>query len=402
MLPGDALVLLDGRYTQALRPAVSGTVLSPITIRSVTDGGAIIDGELAREPCVFRWDTDLVIVGIRCERSSGSVVIVRDAERIELQRVSAHEATGSNRHIFYIHMATDVLLEDVAASGFGTFMYVSNNAQRVTLRRCFGRWQQSAPSDGGGFVNVSHDSADARVENCVGFGEIADNNSGITVGSADRVVVQGNVVRGVWGWAYFDGAEQKRTEGNRFVDNVALENRLGMFQRGDVSMRVDRMTFAGTLENVFAVSPHSIEPKDADFAIYGELHNTILLGGNRGINVSASSYITGFVNDCNNLFGLTSPYYGQASPGPNDISVDPGFDVARYGRGAYLAPPLLTCAADGSRIGAEVLYRFRDGELTEERLWPWPMEDRIFAEQGISVTWEAHGGIWSALTGLYP
>jgi hypothetical protein len=29
------------------------------------------------------------------------------------------------------------------------------------------------------------------------------------------------------------------------------------------------------------------------------------------------------------------------------------------------------------------------------------MEDRIFAETGISVTWEANGGIWKTLDGVY-
>jgi len=58
-------------------------------------------------------------------------------------------------------------------------------------------------------------------------------------------------------------------------------------------------------------------------------------------------------------------------------------------------------------MGAEVLYCYVDGVLTDEPLWPWPMEDRIFKEtqelfgQGISVTWEANGGLWKTLDGIY-
>lgn len=52
-------------------------------------------------------------------------------------------------------------------------------------------------------------------------------------------------------------------------------------------------------------------------------------------------------------------------------------------------------------MGAEVLYRYKDGALTRQRLWPWPMEDRIRAETGISVTWEAQGGLWRTLDGVY-
>jgi hypothetical protein len=36
--------------------------------------------------------------------------------------------------------------------------------------------------------------------------------------------------------------------------------------------------------------------------------------------------------------------------------------------------------------GARLTNRYVDGVLTNEPLWPWPMEDRIQAELGISVT----------------
>jgi hypothetical protein len=36
--------------------------------------------------------------------------------------------------------------------------------------------------------------------------------------------------------------------------------------------------------------------------------------------------------------------------------------------------------------GARLTHRYVDGVLTNEPLWPWPMEDRIQAELGISVT----------------
>lgn len=70
--------------------------------------------------------------------------------------------------------------------------------------------------------------------------------------------------------------------------------------------------------------------------------------------------------------------------------MDPGYDVVHYGRGAYLLRP-------EGELGAEVLYRYHDGELTSIPLWPWPMEDRIARELGRSLTWEAAGGIWRAL-----
>lgn len=49
---------------------------------------------------------------------------------------------------------------------------------------------------------------------------------------------------------------------------------------------------------------------------------------------------------------------------------------------------------EGADIGADVRYQYINGVKTNEPLWPWPMEDRIFAETGFSVTWEANGGLW--------
>ena len=53
-------------------------------------------------------------------------------------------------------------------------------------------------------------------------------------------------------------------------------------------------------------------------------------------------------------------------------------------------------------MGANILYEYMNGILTNQPLWPWPMEDRIMAETGMSVTWEANGGIWRTLKGVYP
>jgi hypothetical protein len=56
---------------------------------------------------------------------------------------------------------------------------------------------------------------------------------------------------------------------------------------------------------------------------------------------------------------------------------------------------------EGCDIGAQVLYRYKNGVLSNEPLWPWPMEDRIFKETGVSVTRESKGGLWKTLDGIY-
>lgn len=93
----------------------------------------------------------------------------------------------------------------------------------------------------------------------------------------------------------------------------------------------------------------------------------------------------------------------HAVPGTGEKYINPAYDTDTYGKGAYLMIPnaLKGQGENGADIGAEILYQYVDGKLTNVPLWPWPMEDRIKAETGYSVTWESGGGIWKTLNGVY-
>ena len=60
------------------------------------------------------------------------------------------------------------------------------------------------------------------------------------------------------------------------------------------------------------------------------------------------------------------------------MGVHPGYVNATYGYRAYLI-------RDPFGTGAEVLYRYQDGVLTDVLLWPRPMKDRILRESGTGV-----------------
>ena len=155
------------------------------------------------------------------------------------------------------------------------------------------------------------------------------------------------------------------------------------------------------------MQPQSEPPaKDADFEMGADIRNSVFVGGGTGFDVVPSPYLVSFVNTYNNLFGMPLLYNNAASQGVGEISVDPEFDLSTptYGKGAYLiAPAALASAGEGgSPMGAEILYRMENGELTSTPLWPWPMEDRILREAGASVTWESQGGLWQTLSGVYP
>lgn len=416
--PGDTLTLKNGTYNQTLNITVSGTETAPITIRAENDGGAIIDGQGVQIPFNIFGSSqtpyhDIIVEGIRCQNSKESVVAINYVDRVTLKRVSAYGAGSGNYHVFDIYKSTHLLLEDIIASGSGRVMYDVLDSQYVTLRRCWGRWVSHSGGGGPNYIVQIYGSDDCIVENLVGTvaSGITDVVGGIAVWcntnnvSANRNKIFGNVLYGGFlSWAYCCSSAIHRIEGNRFINNVSINNQYGFFQRADADMRASNLTIVGNISQAFALQETS-DPKDADFEIKGDVRNSIFLSGDIGFNIVNSSHLTSFTNAYNGLYQLGRPYIGIASQGLGEIAVDPGFNTSKYSKGGYLfvpdESPLKNSGEVGTPMGAEVLYRYQNGALTSEPLWPWPMEDRIFAETGVGVTWEANGGLWKTLEGVY-
>ncbi|MCJ7739934.1 hypothetical protein MUP32_01275 [Candidatus Microgenomates bacterium] len=99
----------------------------------------------------------------------------------------------------------------------------------------------------------------------------------------------------------------------------------------------------------------------------------------------------------------TNPYENTAAgTGEGPLSVN--WDTNQWGDGAYLIASktnLKGIGENGKNIGADVIYQYENGVITSKPLWPWPMEERIKKESGVSVTWEANGGLWKTLDGVY-
>ena len=121
-----------------------------------------------------------------------------------------------------------------------------------------------------------------------------------------------------------------------------------------------------------------------------------------GVNVSPSAVPTTVVTLNNVYHSVPQRLEGVAAPGTDDVDADPMFDTAQFGVGGYLrGSTALGAAPDGNPYGARVMFRVVDGALTDEPLWPWPMESRIRRETGRSVTWEEAGGLWRTLCDAY-
>jgi hypothetical protein len=413
--PGQTLVLLDGVYTRNLSPTISGSAGSPITIRAANDGQAILDGEFMRSPCWFNNVSYLNIEGIQCKNlnaaaTNTSLFQIGNANNIVVRRVSLHEA-NDGASLMLVYRSSEVLVEDSIGSGRARDFFHTYASSQVTFRRLFGVLP-TVNDNGSGVANVQlSGSDDVLVENCLAFATSPSNNfdsSAIAVsGSSDggnRNRLIGNIGFKIPDWTFWVGSGGTRIQDNLWRDNVSIDGDLGLFQRSDANMEVQRLTVAGADGVSFSLRPLDAATPDPDFEVNGKLRNSVFLGPGAGISYAPLTFTASIDHDYNLISGGDQPHRGTA-PGDNELvdAVLPRYDTATYGKGAYLIAPanLASAGEGGGRMGAEVLYRTVDGSLSCQPLWPWPMEERVLGELGMSPTFDVAGGLWATLDGLY-
>jgi hypothetical protein len=189
---------------------------------------------------------------------------------------------------------------------------------------------------------------------------------------------------------------------NFFENNVSINNQAGFYHKGGIEVLVNKLTAVNSLRDIFTQTESTEYPQDPDYATEGTVKNSIFLTSPHTAIYKAISNST-LVSRYNTAYDVAQFYSGSVSDKTGDNQTNPVFNTSTYGKGAYLMSPsnLKGTGEGGANRGAEVLYRYIDGKLTSIPLWPWPMEDRIKAETGYSVTWEAGGGLWKTLNGVY-
>ena len=416
MQPGNCLEVGDGTYTRALEPTVSGTEGAPIVIRAATDGEAIVDGLLSHVPCRFGNAANetlrhVYIEGLRCQNGQPNAVRIQNASHITLKRVSASNA-DLQEPVFFLWSAEDVVLEDVAGSGTGRSIFDALSSSRVVFRRCFGIYSNGA---GENYVLGLRGVDQSLVENCIltNGTAVAGGAHGLIINRADwnmspsrDNVVFGSIIFDVHRNGIVVTSQKRTIETVNVLNSVIVgAGDYALFQRsGDLG--IEDLTIAdNTIGISVATEPDPPgETKDPGFSLNLTGDSSFITGGRCGVNISEPQYLGVVDVDYFAFHNVDDPYCTDAQAGPNDSVVqDLPFDTQRFGKGAYaMRPePLQSSGKDGT-MGADVLYRSRDAAITDCPLWPWPMEDRIRAETGISVTWEAFGGLWKSLDDVYP
>jgi Bacterial Ig domain/Chondroitinase B len=422
--PGDTLIFNDGTY-KSLRldtnigTGIHGTATAPITIKAANDGKAIFDANGTTEPIFVNGSSYVTIEGFVARNSSDSVVYLfgnntgtlGGDDHITLRRITAYGAADGNNHVFNISFgATNVLVEDCAAWGRGRYKFIAYHADHVTFRRDWAYWEgytSFSPAPRAPFA--VYGARNVTLENVIGTNAIptqVDNNYYTSVWvTTDDTTNWPSDNTTILGSMFYNNCEGFWENSSAGINTLLKDDYFEIPSNASCPLYSTRPYGDGMVWNY---NPNSGTTTNATFITNKVGFNRF---GSTGTPSIANSIFlsngTAIVADAGHSY---SDFYGNTSNGTtltsSDEQVNPGYDTTTYGRGAYLFIPQTSpskgAGVNGADIGANILYDYVNGQLTTTPLWPWPMEGRIMAEKGKSVTYAANGGFWKTLSGVYP
>jgi hypothetical protein len=389
LYPGDTLILLDGVYYQSLNPNIrNGEAGKPITVKAKNDGKAIIDGEYKRIPIKLgdTWPPIgdyFILEGIIAKNSSGMVIQIHGRKNNILRRISAYNAnTDTNSAVIGVlwESSQHNLIEDCVAAGTGRKMLYTFKGENNIFRRCFVDWQAW---DG----REWHD--------CWPWGD------GIEVYNGSFNIIENSIAYSMnptWAINIMANDPKAKAIGNKVLGSIAVL--AGM--REDKSV-MDWGNLRPQPTNHTCIRDFTWPSQRVGFMVYGageirdNLWQDFYSWGNAGLGLSIapSNYL--HPNTGNNVIrratinnnGLDNPWqYGGVETDVLKSELD-RFIV----EDSNIANIFINWSPNGERNlismsgeGARLINRYINGVLTDEPLWPWPMEERIQAELGYSVT----------------
>lgn len=367
--PGHTLCLLDGQYTGSssmINPpqGLSGTASARITISALNDGKVIINGQGSLIPVRLSSNNYFVVEGINARNSVASVVTLSKSNDNIIRRVVAWDAADGNHMIFGIHEGSNNLLEDVAGWGIARKIYAaSQGGNNTTIRRAWGRWEGSHVVGPKMTYTMVYNNYNMIVENSIGtwsgermkqtytlldyYGKPWTGNGAGTY--TNHAVDQPYGIFGIDGITSSD--KQARA---KLLGSIAYVRGSDRFQPSQA---------------VFVTKLDAIDVANSVAYVQPGAHTSKRPFNLLNMQTASASSLT-----VRNIAGIgsSSSFFGSEW---KKSSVYEGSSVSSIGN-VYT-----------SSSGRNLCHRYKDGALTTQPLWPWPMNQRILnamAESGRS------------------
>ena len=411
--PGDTLVVMDGVYRAVPMTtglpfircgeggnARNGTETEPITIQAENERQALLQSAGDYQHALYmnncsHWN----LIGLRGQSadlpsSQGgkpySVFAINNSNHIVLKRLLAtHPNRYGNSHPIQVSGCANSLVEECEAYYFHRHGISIFQSDHITVRRCYVHSRGYADIPGSGYA--SHQGAenggdegitlywttDSIIENCISEDNEYFGNSG------QRNRYLGSIALGnLWGFAVGHHCCENVMEArdNIYIDNVVIGSKYhGFLTQSDINTFVDHLTSMNNIEyyGLYANNKYSSN-HNPNLSWYIEpsltLQNSLFLN-NRGYGISvnhAEDYAFRKFEYLNS-YGHKQNY----GPGTEIIKNDDRLECLlekdpQLGPCMVFIPkdsPMKGAGKDGADMGANILYRYQDGTLTNQPLW---------------------------------
>lgn len=429
--PGDVLGLMDGTYridTTGMLDvdcgnggfAWNGLENEPITVRAVNERKPIIASDGQHAAVHIRRCRNWNVLGLtatgadkrfeegdthRIGRSySGDVVGVHHAKNIALKRMLASHSNrlgvNSNNHIYTIAHSSHVIVEESEAYEHHRHAFMAWQTEFVTFRRNYVNPRKHYEYEH--FPADRRDWSDEGIAYYRGSWGIAENN--IIEGHNVGYHAHGGdtyALNPAGSWNQFLGnigldnkhasrvdarktpfPEAKPAIGNVFRDFlvVGLNGGMGLWYSSATDGFATNVTVYGGTGTGFQADSRD-EPPCEEVAAYGgcthHLENALVFeNGGYGIrNVRQDEWLVEYSNAYDNEQGDFEPNDELGDDRGNlrhSMSVPPTKMGLGEGECIVYVPEdsnMKGAGKDGADIGANILYRYQNGELTQQPLW---------------------------------
>jgi hypothetical protein len=407
LFAGDTVVLMDGTYTVSTNGrawincgtnARDGTAPLPVSLKALNERKAHIQGD-GRDALDIRQCSHWKIEGLRVsnvDNSSvqaweGQSVNVLNCDNLLFKRMLVTRPNrtcpptanvGCNTTAFIVSGSTGVLVEESETYNYHRHGFSAYQSDHITFRRCYS-YTAAGGNVTGGFV--IYDADDCLLENVVAEN---DGPSGeISLPASLRTRVLGSVIS--------DGEYGFRSQSRNFgsgvlpAGNATVRNSVfassdfnGAYARGANSTLLENVTVIGSGGDGVAADEDLTEPAACSSNPQGcsITARNLLSIENSGIGMRVdTAVVSPWLIEYSRIAGNSGGNFPTGeTPGDSIGNIRNSSSAAVTGIGTDtneclmwipVGHALKEAGKSGADIGANILYRYDNGVLTNEPLW---------------------------------
>lgn len=400
---GDTLLVMDGTYTRAKNGGFSlkktCTASTTYTVKAQNERQAFLSGDGSGIVAYVYNSAYITLQGLRVKNidyasgQAGSNVTVADSNHITLRRLLVtHNNRYFNNHLIQLTRSPYSVVEENELYFFHRHGIILNATSNAVVRRNYCHARNYADIAGGRYSGIP-----ATGDDC------------IVVYPGDSNIIENNVSDGSVGKG-FSVQASGTGHGNKFYGNIAIGASIGI----SLDVRgtgLDQMPRDTVIENMVVIGSTGVGirsrgaknticnqcmvltsvngivadtiagyPGDGLYSFFS--NNSLVSGNGTGTGFLMTDQIqTWTMNSLNSIKNLRNYNPVSDSNWGTQKVVDPVLGTCRVWIPA--ASPMKGAGINGKDIGANILYRYENGELTDVPLW-----DRATGEfpQGALVT----------------